>query len=202
MRCSPKEIIKTSQLKERLRFKNGETRDIITVIMDMDAVADRYVNAEAAQCLVGGNDYETLHNVWRFVKRNLTYRADKRGKEVVKSPAALFALGRGDCKSFSIAVVALLRALGFKGIRYRFTAYKGASDVTHVYVVCKLDGNDVILDAVHDYFDDEVAYSWKTDKRAASGIAGIGLAPGTGTAGRSSIMTFIALGLIAWGATR
>lgn len=201
MRCNPTDIIKSSNLKERIRFKDGDTVDIIQVIMDMDAVSDDYVDAEAAQCLIGADDYDTLRNVWKFVKKNVTYKADSRGKEVVKSPAALFAIGRGDCKSFSISEAALLRALGFKGIRYRFTAYDNARDVTHVYVVCKLRGKDVILDAVHSRFDEEVRYSWKKDIAAHRSISGIG-ATNTAPSGQFSFVKLFALGLIVWGITR
>lgn len=201
MRCSPSEIIKASPLRERQRYKNGDTEDIVTVIMDMDAQADKHVNAEAAQCLAGADDYETLYNIWRFVKSNVRYKVDSRGREKVKSPAALFTMGVGDCKSFSIAEAALLRALGFKGIRYRFAAYD-QGNVTHVYVVCKLHGQDVILDAVHSRFDDEVRYSWKRDiKAATAGISGIGR---NDTSGPSwpSFTTLFAWGLIAWGTSK
>lgn len=201
MRCQPKDIIKTSALKERIRYRDGDTQDIVKVIMDMDAVSDKYVDAEAAECLAGEEDYETLRNIWKFVKSNLTYKADPRGKEVVKSPAALFSIGKGDCKSFSISEVALLRALGFKGIRYRFAAYDGGRDVTHVYVVCKLNSKDVILDAVHSKFDEEVGYSMKKDIPAARGISGIGATPKAYT-GQLSFLKLFALGLIAWGITR
>ncbi len=207
MKCRPKDIFKTSALKGRVRFRDGDTDDIVKVIMDMDSMSDKYVDVEAAECLIGSDDYETLRNVWKFVKTNVTYRADARGKEVVKSPAALFEIGRGDCKSFSIAEVALLRALGFKGIRYRFAAYDGGRDVTHVYVVCKLRGQDVILDAVHSRFDDEVPYAWKKDIPAARAhISGIGATrpdkSGTHRWCKFSFTKLFALGLIAWGITR
>lgn len=197
MKCSPREIIKSSFLKERLRYRDADTEDIVRVIMEMDTVADKYVDAEAAQCLRGGDDYETLGNVWQFVKGNLRYRPDARGKERVKSPAALFTMGVGDCKSFSIAEAALLRALGFKGIRYRFAAYGGKQDVTHVYVVVKYRGKDVVLDAVHSRFDEEVGYDWKRDIPAARAthISGIGSLPQS----RPSFTTLFALWLIAWG---
>lgn len=187
-------------MTERLRFKNGDTGNIVQVIMDMDAEADNYVDDEAAQCLRGSDDYETLRNVWKFVKYNIRYKADRRGAEKVKSPAALFRMGVGDCKSFSIAEAALLRSLGFKGIRYRFTSYNNNRDVTHVYVVVKHQGRDVILDAVHSRFDDEVPYAYKKDIKAAkTGISGL---PEHSTCPQPGFLTLFAIGLIAWGITR
>lgn len=193
MRCDPVEIFKKSNLTEKLRYRDGQTTDIIEVIMSMDADSDKHIkSADALDCLVGANDYDTLHNVWKFVKNNVRYKPDRRGKEVVKSPAALFEIGHGDCKSFSIAEVALLRALGFKGIRYRFTAYE-PGDVTHVYVVCRLNGKDVILDAVHSKFDEEVPYYSKRDIKAATAISGIGAIPS-----KPNHKNLVILGLLAW----
>lgn len=196
MSCTPKSIFSKSALIERIRFNDGATSDIIKVIMDMDSVSDKYVDQEAAQCLTGATDYATLRNVWEFVKSNLKYKADSRGREVVKSPAALFEIGRGDCKSFSIAVAALLRALGFDGIRYRFAAYDKGQEVTHVYVVVKSGGKDVILDAVHTRFDEQVKYAFKRDVIATQ-AAKIGILRPSSVP-QKNIIPVLALGLVAW----
>lgn len=193
--CNPKNIILKSDLKERIRYRDGDTDDIVTVILRMDAEADKYIDQDGAQCLRGEDDYETLRNVWRFVKSNLRYKTDRSGREVVKSPAALFALKSGDCKSFSISEAAILRTLGFKGIRYRFAAYDNSNQVTHVYIVCKLKGKDVVLDAVHTRFDDEVPYSWKKDISATK-IVTVGCIQGIPE--RPSFLQLFGFGLIAW----
>jgi hypothetical protein len=137
--------------------------------MYMDAHAHEWVVTDQVECLRGSTDMETLRNVWAFVSHhaprpNLRYKADQPGHERVKSPGALFASGFGDCKSFSIAEGAILKALGYP-YRYRFTAY-GPGDYTHVYVVATTpDGKDTILDAVHTSFDEEVQYQRKRDIR-------------------------------------
>ncbi len=197
MRCDPNKIIIPSEMREVLRYKDGDTGDIITTILRMDKEADRYIDQEAVQCLVGADDYETLRNVWKFVKGNVKYRIDAPGKEVVKSPAALFKMGKGDCKSFTVSAIALMRSLGFKGLRYRFAAYGNSDAVTHVYAVCKLRGKDVIVDAVYGAFDEQSPYSWKKDYPAAkhsavSGIHGVGQQP------RLSFSQLFGLGLVAW----
>lgn len=196
MTCNPSEIIRPHKGTERVRYKNGDTEDIIAVIMSMDAQSDSTIDPKSVECLRGSDGYDTLRNIWKFVKNNVRYKPDARGKERVKSPAALFAAGSGDCKSFSIAEAALLRALGFKNIRYRFASYSANGDVTHVYVVCKYDGKDVIMDAVHSRFDDEVPYSWKMDKRAnttaINGVSDISMSP-------NGLITMLSLYLIGWG---
>lgn len=173
MSCNPRKIIKASERRTVVKYRDGDTADIITVILEMDARSGNYIYAAAAECLRGKNDMETLKNIWSFVKFNVRYQADKPGNELVKSPGALFDLGHGDCKSFSIAIVALLRTLGFKDIRFRFTSYD-RDDFSHVYVVCRNGGRDVILDAVHSRFNDEVPYRRKKDIAAIqAGISGI-----------------------------
>lgn len=173
MRCSPSAIIRPSQQRVETRYKKGDTADIMAVILEADAQADSFIDPNGVQCLVGANDYETARNVWAFVRRSIRYRADRSGLERVQSPGALFASRVGDCKSLSISTAAILRALGFQGIRYRFTSY-APGNYSHVYVVARVGGRDVILDTVHTRFDEEVAYRKKKDIAAArvSGISG------------------------------
>lgn len=177
--CDPAALIKASPQTELLRHRNGGTDDIIEAIMYMDAHSHNWIT-EQVECLRGDTDRDTLRNVWAFVRKNVRYRADQPGHERVKSPGALFGSGYGDCKSMSIAEVALLRSLGYE-YRYRFTAYE-PGDFTHVYVVATTPGGqDVILDAVHTRFDEEVPYLRKKDIRPQP--TGIGNLP-TNTAPR------------------
>lgn len=172
--CSPSSIIKHSKPRTETMYEDGDTGDIIETILVADAESSEYVDVSGVECLRGRNDQETLENVWAFVRHNLTYRPDRRGHEQVKKPGPLFYSGVGDCKSFSIATGAILRALGYP-YRYRFAAYK-PGDVTHVYVVAKgRNGKDIVLDSVHDQFNDEVRYFSKRDiAPTAAQIGGIG----------------------------
>lgn len=174
--CSPKHIINHSDQLEKVRHRNGDTADIIEVILEMDADSARWINTGAAECLRGQTVYETLRNVWRFVKHNITYRADQPGHERVKSPGALFASGKGDCKSLSIAEGALLRALGIR-YKYRFTAYR-PGDYTHVYVVAQTPDGWLPLDAVYSApFEEERYYKKRDIAPASAAMNGLGKAP-------------------------
>jgi len=178
MRCNPRNIINHSDQKEWIRHRDGDTSDIIETIMSMDADSAKWVDAAAVQCLRGRNVYETLQNVWQFVKRNNRYQADRPGHERVKSPGALFASGTGDCKSYSIAEGAILRALGIR-YKYRFAAYE-RGDFTHVYIMAYTPEGWIPLDAVHTAPFEEVPYYRKKDQGpAGSAVNGIGKAPGT-----------------------
>lgn len=168
MSAAVRNIIAPPRNTSALRYRDGLTRDIITVILDQDALAQRDIRD--AEQLRGRDDMDTLRNVFNFVKRNVRYRADRPGKEVVKNPAALFDAGVGDCKSFSIAIVSLCRALGFRNLSYRFAAY-APGDVTHVYPVCYLGGEPVILDAVFGKFNREAPYDHIVNRKAARAAA-------------------------------
>lgn len=171
--CDPAAIIRTSDRTERVRYRDGDTDDIVETILYMDADSRRWVHEDAAaDCLRGATPEATLRNVWSFVKKNVKYRADKPGNERVQSPASLFATGRGDCKSFSIAEAALLRALNIP-YKYRFASYKPGGDYTHVYVIARTPRGWVPIDAVHDTALEEVAYVKKTDISPRAAVNGI-----------------------------
>lgn len=177
--CTPNQIIKRPDGRETVVHYDGDTQDIINTILWADGYADRYINKGAAQCLRGKDDYETARNVWNFVKRNLTYWPDQPGHERVKSPGALFHNKKGDCKSYSLAAAAILRALGVRGVHYRFAAYDGNKNYTHVYVVIDQPGNQkpIIVDAVHSKFDDEVYWSKAVDYAATGKRAAVSGTP-------------------------
>lgn len=170
--CSPENIILESPQTAKIRYRDGGTDDIIETIMHMDAESGAWVDTDAAQCLRGDTLHETLHNVWAFVKHHNRYRADSPGHERVKSPGALFTSRTGDCKSYSIAEGALLRALGIR-YKYRFSAYN-QGDFTHVYVLAETPQGWTPLDAVHDKPFEEVWYVRKKDiPPKTKGIAGL-----------------------------
>ncbi len=163
-------------------YRNGDTGDIIRVIMYADKHSGEFINAETVNNLRGKDDYHTLENIYWFVKRNIQYKPDPGGKELVRSPGYLFQSAAGDCKSLSVAIGALCRAFGIP-YQYRFIRQAGASTLHHVYVVATCpDGSargEVLLDAVHRSFDSEPNYVQKVDlipgQRVPAGIRGISI---------------------------
>lgn len=172
--CRPGSMIAPPRGRSETFYRDAETADIISTILHADTDSERCIID--VSCLRGASARETMRNVWAFVRENIRYRPDRAGHERVKSPCALFSEGVGDCKSFSIAEGAMLRALGIP-YRYRFTSY-APGDFTHVYIVATdpATGDDVILDAVHTSFDEEVEYYRKKDIRpgGSTGVHGIG----------------------------
>lgn len=162
----PQHIILPPEGTRTVVYRNGGTRDIIRAILAADRVSARYVCREHLHQLQGATDYDTLRNIWRFVRANVAYRADRPGHEIVRSPGYLFSSAQGDCKSMSLAVGALCRAFGL-AYRYRFVAQGSAQqDYHHVYVVATLpDGADVPVDCVYHRFDAEAPYRRRLDIR-------------------------------------
>lgn len=176
----PSYIINPSTGQRRTFYYDGNTGDIIRIIMHADKLSGNFVNRATVHRLQGKDDYSTLENIYWFVKQNIQYRADKPGQEDVRSPGYLFQTRTGDCKSMSVAIGALCKAFGIPYV-YRFVRQSGARNYHHVYPVAfPRDGsgtNAVLLDAVHRTFNSEPAYRQKLDlkpgQRPPAGIGAI-----------------------------
>lgn len=151
-------------------------------ILDLIFVASKYgpsFTAKFAPALRGQTVTDTLENVWRFVRQNVKYKRDAAGKEKVKSPGKLIYDGVGDCKSFSVIIASILTNLGIKW-KYRVAFYDPKQpNAGHIYPVAIVGGNEIIVDAVHDTFDEEVEY-WRAYDYAPNGEQ---IKKHTGTAG-------------------
>lgn len=150
MTANPRHIVNPSPGERQTLYRDGDTTDIIRGIMYADADSARWINENAAQSLKGADARGTLENIYAMMQGRLKYRADRPGHEIIRSPAYLFGTATGDCKSYSVAIGALCRALGIP-YRYRFTSGSRTKDFHHVYVVATLPGGkDVPMDAVPD----------------------------------------------------
>lgn len=165
----PRHIIRPAAGTRKVLYQDGDTADIVRVIMLADKDSGRFVIKSGLPHLQESDDRATLQNIYAFVKGKVRYKADRAGHEIVRSPAYLFESAIGDCKSLSVAIGALCRAFGIP-YRYRFIAQGGKRNLHHVYVVASPGGKDVILDAVHRSFDSEPTYSRRVDIRPGQRI--------------------------------
>lgn len=165
----------------RVLYPDGDTADIIRAIQYADRRSAEFVRPAAASRLRGGSDFDTLRNIYQFVKGNVRYRADRPGHEVVQSPAHLLQHGAGDCKSLSVAIAAMCRAAGIP-YAYRFVRQAGAARFHHVYIVAfpkdgSAPGGRVYLDAVHQTFNRQPnhveAMDLRPGQRVPAGIRGV-----------------------------
>ncbi|MEM1326146.1 MAG: transglutaminase-like domain-containing protein [Bacteroidota bacterium] len=155
------ELILSSKGDQQIVYKNGDTEDIISVILKADPLNGTFTE-QFAPYLRGLNDYDTCRRLWRFVRTNIRYVKDRAGHEVIKSPGKTWEDGYGDCKSMSNFIASCLKNLGIP-YRYRFTSYERDREIGHVYVLAFIGRRVVVLDAVHHTFDQEVSFTYVED---------------------------------------
>lgn len=141
---------------EKVFYKNGNTQNIVKVILETDGQDDPRFCEFAAQ--FDGR----LRKLWSFVKYQIQYKKCPLGEQNIKTPAALWAMGHGDCKSKTLFIAQVLRCLGIPYL-IRFTGYYGDDKFTHVYPVAIIDGEELIIDSVYDYYAKEKNYKFKKD---------------------------------------
>ncbi len=153
---------------QALFYKDGDTADIATKVLKVYS-EQRHQVAAFAPHLKGSTLYDTCHNIWRMVKENIRYQTDPKNNQWVRRPAQMWWSGVGDCKSYSVFIASCLDALGIVGT-FRFVSYEKPDPVlqqkmppTHVYVVVKNNGREIILDAVMPGFNQEKKFESKYD---------------------------------------
>lgn len=181
--------------KKTIIHKNGDTDDIIDVILLGERRFEQY---GADFCQWANANFkatkEGLSILWKYVRNEFKYKVDPSGKQWIKTPPALASTGKGDCKSKTLFVNAVLRCLGIK-YKIRFTSYdKNDPTIKHVYTVAYLDGEEIIIDSVYRKFNQEVAYKHKRDFDMAEiaiieGLENQELVPTYGTNGSCSPLT-------------
>jgi hypothetical protein len=160
------------KLTETVYYENGDTYDIIKVIELADADDDKRMCAFAKQF------DNNLYELWKFVRNQIRYKEDPDGKQIIKSAAALWEMGVGDCKSKTIFVNQVLRCLRIP-YKTRFASYSRNPKPTHVYTVAyPTPQTPIIIDTVYHQYNAEKAYTHKKDLKMTriSRIAGIGSA--------------------------
>jgi hypothetical protein len=155
--------------------KNAITGDIIKTLLDCFNEAIEQTK-EFAENFRGANHYKSAFNIWSFIRSNIMYVKDGDGYQVVQSPGALLNRLKGDCKSQSLLISAILYNLGAENVRLRFVSYQNNKIPTHVYTVFTYEGKTVPVDSVIKKFNFELPYKYKIDKTmnvySLSGIDG------------------------------
>jgi hypothetical protein len=114
-----------------------------------------------------------------FCKKNLQYREEKISKQYVSSPQTILERGYCDCKGYALFCGGVLDALNRKGWNIKWV-YRFASDDTdteipgHVFIVINDNGNEIWLDPVLNYFNQNHYYPYYQDKKVSARVAGCG----------------------------
>jgi hypothetical protein len=152
-------LIPVPDNQEKIYYKQGDTENIISIVLK--GCSSDIKKGFNQFCKQFSADEQGLRELWSFVKYRIVYQTDEDGRQDILLPAALWDRGWGDCKSKTVFTVHVLRCLGIP-YTVRFTGYSGKS-LTHVYCIAHLNGEDIIIDTVFDFFNREKKYKHKKD---------------------------------------
>jgi hypothetical protein len=144
--------------------KNGYNADIITLIHKSLPEAKQQAYT-LVPYFAGRNETETAHNIWKFLRKHCTYVKDGATQKI-KLPARFLhdkhpRTGKpfGDCKTYSLFIVSIMRAAGYKcGFRYASYSFLNSTP-SHVYTFSP----NLVIDGVFSKFNAEVPYYHKKD---------------------------------------
>lgn len=150
--------------------KNYNTQDIINAIVSSDKEGSEKCVERFAKNLHYSSLADLGKQLFDFLYNNVRYIEDPGGSQFVKTPSELWWGGYGDCKSFSLFIGSVLKALKIP-YSYRFVSYSNRPVYTHVYVIMHGPGKDYIIDVVYKKFNkdkdfnEEKKYTYKKDYR-------------------------------------
>lgn len=177
-------MIAQAEHKDTIINRQGKTKDIMQAVVDCYN-SDYAQVQELADNLPGNDTLSRCRAVFDFVDKNIKYQIDPLQKQWIRTPARLWSDGEGDCKSFSIFICSCLRCMGIPHL-FRFAAYEGNSDPTHVYAVAIDEGGkEIIVDPVYRdengkaVFNKECPYTKKIDMKGTTEISRLS-GPGIG----------------------
>lgn len=154
---------------KRIRIKkNYETKDIISEIL----YTDKHIALNCIEKFAKNLKFKSLNDLCQqlfdFLYYNVVYREDPLGHQYIKSPSALWFSKLGDCKSFSIFIASVFKALHIP-YSYRFVSFTNSPVYTHVYPIAHGKKNNIIVDVVLKKYDktkglnEEKKYTFKKD---------------------------------------
>lgn len=170
----------TPNMQNRVVTKSGYNNDIIKTLNGMFPVA---VEQTKGVRFSGDNLTQKGRAIWNYLNKNIQYKKDDPGKQVIQSPSRMILDTKAaDCKSKALAAAAFMQNNGFKDVALRYASYNPIDQTpTHVYSVAKDEqGNEIIVDPVYKQYNREVPYKYKKDyKMEISVLSGIGQTKGS-----------------------
>lgn len=146
--------------------------DIIGAILDTHK---QYKNEydKIYMYFVGTNPKETAKNVFNYLKKNVKYNIEPEDLQTVKSPAAIIATGNigSDCKNYALFANGILDAYRRNELQnfdlyYRFASYELTDNTPqHVFAVMVSDGQEIWIDPVLSFFNQQKKPYFYTDKK-------------------------------------
>lgn len=132
--------------KKILAKPNGNTYDIIEALISITPQAIEQVKPSIKKLVpITGNAYLDAKCIAKFIRDNVTYKADGYENQNIQLPGRLINdTKKGDCKSFSLLFCSMMKAAGHKA-GYRFASYRKNKIPTHVYNWCLDNKNNLYI---------------------------------------------------------
>jgi|GEM_PF-2845706 len=153
----------------KILIKDQDTKDIIKAIVKAH---EQYKSDYDKICSLfyTGNNIETAKNIFNYLKSNVNYVIESDDLQQIKSPSAIFATPSSDCKNYALAINGILDACRRKygmdcELCYRFAAYDGTRTPQHVFAVMIINGEEIWIDPVLDYFNEDKQPDYYKDKK-------------------------------------
>lgn len=91
--------------------------------------------AQLSRVLKQSSHQESAYAVWSFIKKNISYKMDPPGTEMIRTPARSWAdrTAGVDCEDMTILAASLLLNMGYP-VQLQIVAINGASQYGHIYL--------------------------------------------------------------------
>jgi len=134
--------------KTTIAKNNAKTKDIIEALCNVVPIAvdqcKGYVNNVIN---VTGDPIKDAKSCCMYIRKNVKYKADGFSEQNIQLPGRMFkGTKQADCKSFSLAFLGMMGALGYD-CGFRFASYRKNLIPTHVYNFVVCNGKKFTFDA-------------------------------------------------------
>lgn len=134
--------------KTTIAKDNANTKDIIEALCAVVPIAvdqcKGYINNVIN---VTGDPLKDAESCCRYIRKNVKYKADGFAEQNIQLPGRMFkGTKQADCKSFSLAFLGMMGALGYD-CGFRFASYRKNLIPTHVYNFVVCNGKKFTFDA-------------------------------------------------------
>ena len=110
--------------------------------------------------------FRTPENLYKWLKRRVTYIKDPVGIELLQTMQTLFDANRhgipgaGDCDCFTITAIACMKVQGWSRCRI-YLAGRTRKVPVHIYAGVKFKGKELIFDLTNDKINEERKYPYR-----------------------------------------
>ena len=152
--------------KTTIAKNNANTKDIIESLCRVVPIAVDQCRGEVEKYITKTkNPLIDAESVCRFIRSQVKYKADGFAEQNIQLPGRmLFGTKQADCKSFSLAFVGMMGAMGYD-CGFRFASYRQNKIPTHVYNFVVCNGKKYIFDACVENLKESPRYTFIKDMK-------------------------------------